>query len=324
MEPVSKRKLCNLVQFLFNDHVSEEHKKLLLLKYDNEISLEDAVSKLVIDVYRSYYKDEVKLNYYLNFLCDEFLDGISLDELKETILRKLESNFECGNLSLDENHEEVRKALLFICRRLNEEKIDYYVVGSVPIYIKLNIPFSRFHSDVDIAVSHKDIDKLGEIFKDSDYEYMDNRLFSQKFFDYDEKRARGGHEIVAQKKDNEFSIGIFEFERLDDGSIIKKDYFSEIVDGNLINRVCKYHYGKKFTNLYYSKDYLHYEDVKFKYCTIEGTYLLKKKNASHIGRNKDSYDVQIIENNYALDQNVINKLQLLMAEAANYEIDEIN
>lgn len=323
MNPVTKRRVLNLIQFLFNNYVSEEHKNLLLIKYDSYDKFDVIINDLIVDVYRTYSKDEVKLNFYLGYLSDKYFDGKDVSLIKKDILDRLESNFEQGDSSIEENHQHLVKALLFVCRELNKRDVDYYVIGSVPIYVKLNLGFSRFHTDIDIAINSKDIDKLEDIFLASDYKFFDNRFCSQKFFDYNEKRARGGHEIVAQDKSSSFSIGFYEFDRLDDGAIIKKDYFSEVVEGRLINRVCKSFYSKEFVDLYYSKDTLKYLDVEFKYCTVEGLYVLKQRNFVNIGRNKDLFDANMVENNYDLDMDKINRMKELLSEYANYQIEDI-
>lgn len=323
MEPIVKRKVLNLVQFLFNNYVSEEHKNLLMLKYGMSDSFEEICEELMIDVYRTYERDTLKLDFYLQYLSNRYFNGISVNDIKKKILDKLESNFECGDYSLVENHKAVESSLMFICSELNKRNVDYYVLGSVPIYVKLGISFSRFHSDIDIAINSKDLDVLKDIFKDSDYVYFDNRFCSQKFFDYNEKRARGGHEIIAQHRNSDFSIGFYEFDRLDDNSITKKDYFSEVVDGNLISRVCKYVYSKEFTDLYYSNDKLEFNGVSFRYCNIEGIYLLKQKNYMNIGRNKDIYDIHIIEKYYDINNERVLRMKELLSEAANYIIEEI-
>lgn len=324
MDSVIKRRVFNLVQFIFNNYVSEEHKNLLILKYGSLESFDDIISELIIDVYRTYVKDKLKLDFYLGFISQTYLDNKSIDDVKKDVLDRLESNFECGNYSLEVNHKLLSDALVFICKELNKRNVDYYVVGSVPIYVWVDKGFKRFHSDVDIAINGKDIYLLKEIFENSDYVFFDKRLCSQKFFDYNEKRARGGHEIIAQNKNNDFSIGFYEFDRKDNGSIIKKDYFSEVVEGKLINRVCKYIYSKEFVDLYYSQDKIGYKDVEFRYCKVEGLYLLKKKNYVNIGRNKDMYDVNFIEENFDLDEEKILRMKELMSEYASYIIEEVN
>lgn len=324
MDSVIKRRIFNLVQFVFNNYVSEEHKNLLIFKYGSMNSFEEIVDELVIDVYRTYAKEKLKLEFYLAYLSELYFNNKSLVDLKSDILDRLESNFECGNYSLEENHELLSDALVFICQELNKRECDYYVVGSVPIYVKVNKGFSRFHSDIDIAINSKDMHYLEDIFKDSDYLFFDKRFCSQKFFDYNEKRARGGHEIIAQSKTSDFNIGFYEFDRMEDDSIIKKDYFSEVVEGKLINRVCKYVYSKEFVDLYYSKDKLSYKGAMFRYCKVEGLYLLKKKNYVNVGRNKDMYDVNFIEENFDLDVDKISRMKELISEYASYTIEEVS
>ncbi len=323
MDSIIKRRVFDLVQFIFNNFVSEEHKNLLIFKYSKFNDFEEILNELVIDVYRTYSKDKLKLNFYLKYISNLYLDGKDISLIKDNVLARLESNFECGDYSLEDNHRYVNDALTFICGKLNERNVDYYVVGSLPIYIAVGKGFGRFHSDVDIAINSKDIECLNDIFKDSDYVFMDKRMCSQKFFDYNEKRARGGHEIIAQSKNSDFSIGFYEFDRGNNDSIIKKDYFSEVVEGNLINRVCKYLYSKEFVDLYYSRDKISYNGVEFRYCKVEGLYLLKKKNYVNIGRNKDMFDVNFIEENCVFDKEKVLRMKELITEYASYTIEEV-
>lgn len=323
MNPIEKRKIFNLIQFLFNSYLSENHKNLLITKYNSYDNFDSAINDIAIDIYHVYSKEEEKLNFYLGYLSEKYLDNKELELIKKEILDKLELNLEYGDCSLEENHHRLVKALLFVCRELNKRNIDYYVVGSVPIYIKLNLGFSRYHTDIDIAINTKDINKLEDVFLACDYKFFDNRFNSQKFFDYNEKRARGGHELIAQDKSSSFSIGFYEFERLDNGGIIKKDYFSEVVEDRIFNRVCKYFYSKEFVDLYYSKDKLQYLDVEFRYCNVEAMYILKQKNYNNIGRNKDLFDIDLIEKNYELDQEKIKLMNNLISEYASYTIEDI-
>lgn len=324
MNHVIKRTVFDLVQFIFNNYVSEEHKNLLIFKYSKMNDFDEIINELIIDLYRTYSKDKLKLDFYLKHVSKLYLNNVDVSLIKEDILSRLESNIECGNYSLEENHRLIDKSLYFICSELNKRNVDYYVVGSLPIYIKVGKGFCRFHSDVDIAINSKDIDCLEDIFKDSEYVFLDKRLCSQKFFDYNEKRARGGHEIIAQCKDSDFSIGFYEFDRVDNDSIVKKDYFSEVVEGNLINRVCKYVYSKEFVDLYYSQDKISYNGVEFRYCKVEGLYLLKKKNYVNVGRNKDMYDVNFIEENCDFDKEKVMRMKELIVEYASYIIEEVN
>lgn len=320
MEYLERRIIFNLVQFIFNNYISEEHKKLLLFKYDNKKQFKEALDELLIDVFCVYQDDPKKLKYYLKFLSNKYLYNKDYLTIKQEILNRLELNINNGDVSLDDNHCDIIKTLLFVCDALNKNNIDYYVVGAIPVYIKLGLPFLRFHSDIDILINGNDIDKLQDIFRNSDFYFLDNRHNSQKFFDYKEGRSRGGHEIIAQKKDSAFSIGFFEFKRFLDGTITKRDYFSEIVDDKCINKVCEYRYSKEFVDYYYSKDKITYNGVGFRYCTIEGVYLLKKHNCNNVGRNKDLYDIKIFEQNYNFDIELLKQMEKFIHEAYEYVI----
>ncbi len=321
MNYVDKRKILHLVQFVFNSYISEDYKNLLLNKYKGLSSFISFLNEFILDIYNIYYKDKEKLDFYLEYIANNYLDNKDISIIKEEIVSKLEVNFGCSDLSMEDNHKVLGDSLIFICRELNKRNIDYYVVGSIPIYIKINKGFERFHSDIDIMINGNDIDCLKEIFEDSDYILMDNRFNSHKFFDEKEKRVRGGHDILAQCKDNDFSIGFYEFSRYEDGSISKKDYFSDIKDNKITNYVYNNIYTKEYFDMFYSKDFIEYNGIKFRYFNIDGLYLYKSKNLFNEGRNKDLYDVKFMEKNCDLDKERINELKELFNSSVKYIID---
>ena len=50
------------------------------------------------------------------------------------------------------NDEFLLEQLSFICNRLNDAKIDYYVVGAFGGYIDCNLEITRKHDDIDIMI----------------------------------------------------------------------------------------------------------------------------------------------------------------------------
>ena len=323
MNYVDKRSILHLVQFVFNSYINEDYKNLLLEKYKRLKNFDEFLNSFVEDIYYIYKKDSDKLNFYLQYVSSNFLNNKDIEILKEEVVNKLEINSSCSEFSIEENHKMIEKSLSFICQKLNELNVDYYVTGSIPLYVKVGNGFKRFHSDIDIMINEKDIIYLEDIFKSSDYVLMDNRFNSHKFYDERENRVRGGHDFLAQCKDSDFSIGFYEFSKYDDGSLIKKDYFSSIEDNEICNYVYNNIYTKEYFDSFYSKDCIEFNGYKFKYFNFEGLYLYKSKNLFNEGRNKDFYDIKFMESNYNLDMTKINGLKSVFDNSTSYKKERI-
>lgn len=324
MNYVDKRRVLHLVQFVFNSYIKEDYKNLLLDKYKLLENFDVFLNLLVKDIYYIYKDDNDKVNFYLNYISSNFFNGKDIELIKEEIINELEINSNCSDFTLNENHEMIDKSLSFVCKELNDRNVDYYVTGSLPVYINSLKGFKRFHSDIDIMINSDDVNCLKDIFGNSDYVLMDNRYNSHKFYDEKENRVRGGHDFLAQCKNNDFSIGFYEFSKYDDGSIIKKDYYSIIENGEVVSYVYNNEYSKEYFDSFYSKDYIEYKGIKFKYFNLEGLYLYKSKNLFNEGRNKDLYDVKFMKENCNLDVNKIEELKDIFNNSVTYSKERID
>lgn len=113
------------------------------------------------------------LNSIIEINPNEYTDR---NQIISMINRNKELNITPGNISIEENHKLINETLKFLCDKLNNLGVDYYVVGALSAFIAKGIPLFRYHGDIDIMLNEDDIDKVRIALEDSDYVFEDNRL----------------------------------------------------------------------------------------------------------------------------------------------------
>lgn len=198
--------------------------------------------------------------------------------------------------------------LKFTCDRLNAFNINFYVVGALGGYIDCNLDIIRHHEDIDIMVLESDIEKLNDVFKDSNYEFHDNRMYSNKtlnsigFTDGDE------HEVYAKYANSDFHIGFFMYEiNSETYSII--EYFK---DGNVQKRLIRT-LPIKYFSYQYDDCFKEYCGIKLKTVKVECIY----KNKQHMNREKDKFDLKVLK------EHINNDVLMNMSGKGKYRITKI-
>lgn len=192
----------------------------------------------------------------------------------------------------------ILKHLKFICDKLNDNNIDYYIVGALGAYIDLGHKPVRIHDDIDIMILEKDIDKLQNLFKGSDYIFVDNRKNTNKFLNEFGFTEGEEHEVYAIYKDNKFHIGFFMYEINElDYSII--EYYKENnIQKRLIRTLPVRYFDYQYDNYY--KDYF---GIKLKSVRKECIY----NNKKNMKREKDIFDLHYLEK--YLDMDIMDNLK---------------
>ena len=175
--------------------------------------------------------------------------------------------------------------LKWVCERLNERGINYYVVGAIGAYLDAGLPLQRAHDDVDILIEEKDVEKLAEVFKGTDFELHDRRLVSEKVLN-EYGYTDGEHEVYAQYKYGDFHIGFFllRFGK-DDYTIV--EYFREGGVQKRLERTLP----RRFFATQYNDEPVEFSGVKLKTARKEMIY----KNKLVMGREKDIFDLEKLE-----------------------------
>lgn len=188
--------------------------------------------------------------------------------------------------------DNVDKAINFLCPKLNDLKVNYYIVGAIGAYLSACVKSNRVHEDLDILIEEKDIHLLRDIFKDSDYDFYDNRYMSIKTLN-EKGYTDGEHEVIAKQKNSNFHIGFFLLSKTtEEYSII--EYFKE---GNTQKKIER-KLPIKYFQYQYSDNLIKYKETYFKTVTVECIY----KNKLSMNREKDKYDCNMLKEYLNLDK----------------------
>ena len=254
----------------------------------------DAIEKLAISLEAVFSEvDELKEAYAKSLEQILTIDETAFkdtDELLEKIKFNKGHNVSPGNMSIEENHALLNSTLHSFCTKLNELGVDYYLVGAVSAFLGSGVPLFRYHGDLDFMIAEKDINKIKELLKDSDYVFEDNRLTVSRTYDPN-LAIQGDHEFLANHKENEFHLGFFLFDRLSDGSINSKEYYRGRKDGKDVPMVVIKHLPKELVDLEFTTNGIEYAGTRFRIRTPESLYAMKV----HSTRPKDIIDVKALE-----------------------------
>jgi len=255
----------------------------------------DVIEKLAMSLERIFGNSPQFKDVYRASLEQVLTIDANAFESVEELLKKVEfnksHNVTPGNISIEENHTLINSTISSLCSKLNELGVDYYLVGALSAFIGTGVPLFRYHGDLDFMIAEKDIDKVREALKDSDYVFEDNRLTTDKTYDPKVGHTQGEHEVIANHKENEFHLGFFLFDRQRDGSINIKEYYKGRKDGKDVPMVLIRHLPKELVELEYTTESVEYSGTSFRTSTPESIYSKKVYTA----KGKDLLDIQALE-----------------------------
>ena len=185
---------------------------------------------------KSYYEKLDFLHYEpLDLLIDKSLDlfldsDLTIDEINEKMIdaiasRKKALDDRYDNDKVKANHETIYGKLEQVCRLLNQEGVDYQLAGALCGYIKYDQESDRCHDDIDFCINEEDLDKFGMICEKLGLRFYDHRLNSPRVLR--NGHPSGEHEIIAKDPESDFHIGVFAFERKEDGTVVSKGYYHD-------------------------------------------------------------------------------------------------
>lgn len=192
----------------------------------------------------------------------------------KTNLAKMFSNQIEGNMPLEQNHALVNQALTQFCTLFNQQQIDYYIVGALPCFLKINHPLFRYHDDIDIMLNENDLPKIAAILAPTNYELHDDRFPSLERF-HEMQTCPPPHTVLAQHKDNEFHLGFFLFRREPDQSLTMREYSHRLENNRVVVDVKERLSDPIGTQLRYDENPILYNGIRFRTSTIESVYNLK-------------------------------------------------
>ena len=165
-------------------------------------------------------------------------------------------------------------------------------------------PLFRYHGDIDFMVAEKDIEKVREALKGTNYDFSDDRFDNQKRFSEGVGHTQGEHEVIANHKQNEFHLGFFLFRREPDQSITIREYFmQERENGKRVPMVLERHCPKELVDLEYTSGETEFAGTRFRTSTPESVYA-KKMYTRH---EKDMLDIEALKDK--VDKNKMKEAQ---------------
>lgn len=228
----------------------------------------------------------------------------SPEALLSQLQKNKETNYTPGNIPIEENHKLISDTLKSVCDKLNDLDVDYYVVGALSTFIETQTPLFRYHGDIDFMIAEKDIPKVQEALKDSEYNFSDDRLNNKKRLTPGVGHTQGEHEVIANHKENEFHLGFFLFRREQDNSITVREYFmEENEEGEKVAKILERHEPAELVALEYSEKLTDFAGTQFRTSTPESVYA-KKMLTKHP---KDMLDLQALRDK--VDFNKIREME---------------
>lgn len=179
----------------------------------------------------------------------------------------------------------IEHTLKYLITLLNDNDIDFFLVGSIGAFIDAGIPIQRIHDDIDIMIEEKSINKLKFLFKTSDFNFYDNRMTSDKYLN-NLGYTDGEHEVIAKYKYNDFHIGFFLYKKSAETYTII-EYFKSDSNQKRLDRTLPIN----FFDYQYNPIPHNYNGLRVKTVRKETIY----KNKSIMNREKDIFDMQLLK-----------------------------
>ncbi len=261
-------------------------KKTQIIRYINNISEQ-------LNMQYSGIIDEEKIKKVTNMFKDsqESYDDIiykinlMVKQLVENYLTMKEKRFNPELVKV--NHEEIYDKLEILIKKLNEREIDYQLAGALCAYLKYGIESDRTHDDIDINLNEKDIDKFKEVCEEMGLVFNDNRLTTSRVLK--NGIPTGEHEVIATLNNSGFHIGVFCFERKQDGTITNKGYYCD-EEGNIFSRNTTL--SPELSRELFGREQIDFRGQKLVITPPEYIYKLKSYTQSE----KDKVDLIFMEN----------------------------
>ena len=183
-------------------------------------------------------------------------------------------------IGLQESHRLILKLFDELNDLLNKNDVDFYHTGGILAYLLTNNPLERYHHDIDIFINEKNIPQLIAAMKESNFRYVTKRG----------KRTDDTQRLVVKlfyEKNISIPISVFLFEKLEDGSIVEKDYYYDENNDLWVEERIN---TPECSRLSFGQQIHYHNDIPYKAITLEALYVCKQGK-----RPKDIYDRDIME-----------------------------
>ena len=266
----------------------------------------------------TYYKNNpflerkhIGLNDLISTIMDKYLDSdLSIEEIEQELINEIyrlknELPKLVNSVSNEKQNETTGKSKFdSVLKDFNKEGIDYKIDGSSSVDMLLG---ELKINTLSLWINDKDVNKAKAIFKKYGPMYFSSGSNSNK-------KIKNGNIIDDSNniiEDDNNRVCTKEFERLDDGSIITKDYFT---DSNGTECIKADFYGKDLAKEIFDTDKVSANGEEYPIVTPEFEYISRLNSTNE-------QDMEIVSKlEPIVDNNRINKIQEL---AANNYVSQI-
>ncbi len=265
----------------------------------------------IVSLVRSYYEKFDFLHYEpLELLIDKSLDlfldsDLTIDEINEKIIDAIASRKKALDDRYDsdkvrDNHETIYGKLEQFAREFKKAGVDYQLAGALCGYIKYGQESDRVHDDIDFMLNEDDMDKFRSICIKLGLFFEDNRMNSPRVLK--DGVPSGEHEVIARDPNSDFHVGIFPYERKEDGTVIVRGYYH---DEN--NKPCAREeiYNPDLANELFGGEEVEFRGTPIVITPPEHIYNLK----NYTKHEKDIHDIMFLEDK--VDRDKLLRMKLL-------------
>ena len=277
----------------------------------HSVDEKEARRKQITELVTSYYNQFDFLQYeslevLINKALELFLDSdYSIEEINDKIMEAIRERQKAlmdryEDDKIKNNHETLYGRLEELCRELNALNIDYQITGGLAGYLKYDVESDRMHHDIHIYLNESDFEKFMQVCEQFGYQFKDQRFSSARVLK--DGIPVGEHDVVATDTNSDFHIGIFPFERKNDGSVVIKDYYHDENGKSYVQEEIEL---PELADEIFSGEEIDFRGTTVKITPPEYVYLLKSKNK------KGEYQQDLLFLEEKIDHDKLMRLHML-------------
>ena len=286
----------------------------------NDETRKDQITQLVVAYYNKFdFLQNESLDVLIDKTLDRFLNStLTIEEINNELIRiivkrKKEINDRFNLDKVKENHEEIYARLDQLVSLLSETDIDYQLAGALCAYLKYEEESNRVHDDIDLNVNENDLDKFREICEKMELDFSDKRMDSPRVLK--NGIPCGEHEVIATTPNSKFHVGVFCFQRNEDGSVDNKSYYKDS-DGNTC--IWDEHLSPELSQLLFGKESIEFNGKKLIITPPESVYGMKQYTKNI----KDINDIEFMDGK--IDMNKLNEIDSLSKTDRRVDLIKVN
>lgn len=241
------------------------------------MSEKDKLDILIYNICNDNYNNEDNKN-RLKYIANKY--NVSVEVLYKRYLWLKSMEINPNIYHLDENHKLIYKIFDEYNKMLNENNIEYYYTSGILAYLLVNKELERYHHDLDIFINMNYLERLEQICNNYNFSF-------ERKIGYREDGTKRVMLKMYYLDRFDIPITVFMFVRMEDNSIVQKDYYIDKDNRNFVEYIYN---SPEISRLSFSKQVKVHNNIQYYSITPEALFLCKNGN-----RAKDIYDCTIFK-----------------------------